>query len=57
MDFIAGFPIPGLVKFLNSEKKLNGLEKIWNSVISLIKSVKSLENFHLVKKCTTTASS
>jgi hypothetical protein len=30
-----------------------GLEKVWNSVISLIKSGKGLENCHLVKKCTT----
>jgi hypothetical protein len=40
-------------KVLNSEKKFKGLEKVWNSVISLIKSRKSLENCHLVKKCTT----
>jgi recombinational DNA repair protein RecR len=43
----------GLEKLWNSEKKFKGLEKVLNSVISLIKSGKSLENCHLVKKCTT----
>jgi hypothetical protein len=43
----------GLEKFWNSEKKFKGLEKVWTSVISLIKSGKSLENCHIVKKCTT----
>jgi hypothetical protein len=42
-----------LEKFWNSEKKFKGLEKVWNSVISLTTSGKSLENYHLVKKCTT----
>jgi hypothetical protein len=40
-------------RFWNNEKKFKGLEKVWNSVISLIKSGKSLENYLLVKKCTT----
>jgi hypothetical protein len=43
----------GLEKFWNSEKTFKGLEKVWNSVISLITCGKSLENCHLVKKCTT----
>jgi hypothetical protein len=40
-------------KVLEFRKKFKGLEKVLNFVISLIKSGKSLENCHLVKKCTT----